>query len=81
MIRTETLTTYPVTVVNKPTTLRPWWLVESGETRDCGDCGKRLSEEAVFYCKSCGRDLCPECVDVHQDSREVQCYHCTAANQ
>jgi DNA-directed RNA polymerase subunit RPC12/RpoP len=84
MIRT--LVTEPVQapvlplVVASPA-LSPWWGAGLRECHTCGDCHQPFDEEASFYCHGCGRDLCPECAEALQETREIQCRHCAAENR
>ena len=66
---------HPLTVLPQRVPV-PWWLGEYDEGHVCGDCRKQFADEATFYCHTCGRDLCPECVNIGQENRDVQCSHC-----
>jgi DNA-directed RNA polymerase subunit RPC12/RpoP len=59
----------------------PWWMGEPDDRHVCADCRQAFADEATFYCHTCGRDLCPECADVLQETREIQCSRCAAENR
>jgi hypothetical protein len=60
--------------------LRPWWLSVPDEYHECDACDEPCAEEAMFHCARCGCVLCPNCAEVPQASRQVQCSQCLEAH-
>lgn len=58
----------------------PWWLSIPDEYHVCDDCHKPFADEEMFHCDQCGCMLCPECAEVLQTSRQVQCSRCMEAH-
>ena len=56
----------------------PWWL---GEDHSCWFCCHRHAYEVRWHCFACDRSVCPECVVIVRETREVFCPECANSDE
>ena len=52
----------------------PWWV--DGGVVVCRYCARRYSAEVEYRCVACDASVCPHCVVILRERREVYCPSC-----